>query len=152
MIGKIHGSNPPKALPSSHSQSIKDRTEKEVKLGESKLKAFAEEEDVDLAPKPKLQSLAQLKKDIEEEKSRPVQEQPKKSKDSSAAAKPRQKLPAKAQQQPTTANIVQKVIAIDKAPKSYSELANEDEKYQTWVPPKGQTGDGRTSLNDKLGY
>ena len=152
MIGKIHGSsNPPKALPSSHSQSSKDRTEKEVKLGESKLKAFAEEEDVDLAPKPKLQSLAQLKKDIEEEKSRPVQEQPKKSKDSSAA-KPRQKLPAKAQQQPTTANIVQKVIAIDKAPKSYSELANEDEKYQTWVPPTGQTGDGRTSLNDKLGY
>ena len=61
-------------------------------------------------------------------------------------------MPAKAQQQPTTANIVQKVIAIDKAPKSYSELANEDEKYQTWVPPKGQTGDGRTSLNDKLGY
>jgi len=48
--------------------------------------------------------------------------------------------PAKAQQQPTTANIVQKVIAIDKAPKSYCELASEDEKYQTWVPPKGQTG------------
>lgn len=27
-----------------------------------------------------------------------------------------------------------------------------DPKYSTWVAPKNQTGDGRTSLNDKLGY
>ncbi|KAK8949599.1 hypothetical protein KSP39_PZI006332 [Platanthera zijinensis] len=25
-------------------------------------------------------------------------------------------------------------------------------EYESWVPPKGQTGDGRTSLNDRLGY
>jgi hypothetical protein len=27
-----------------------------------------------------------------------------------------------------------------------------DEKYAVWMPPSGQTGDGRTRLNDKLGY
>ncbi len=27
-----------------------------------------------------------------------------------------------------------------------------DSKYDVWLPPQGQTGDGRTSLNDKLGY
>ena len=27
-----------------------------------------------------------------------------------------------------------------------------DKKYDVWVPPTGQTGDGRTSLNDKFGY
>ncbi|GMP31564.1 hypothetical protein CsSME_00005722 [Camellia sinensis var. sinensis] len=24
--------------------------------------------------------------------------------------------------------------------------------YESWVPPKGQSGDGRTSLNDRFGY
>ena len=27
-----------------------------------------------------------------------------------------------------------------------------DRKYDVWLPPTNQTGDGRTSLNDKLGY
>jgi hypothetical protein len=29
---------------------------------------------------------------------------------------------------------------------------NFDEKEEVWVPPPNQTGDGRTSLNDKFGY
>ncbi|XP_051140841.1 uncharacterized protein LOC127258162 isoform X2 [Andrographis paniculata] len=28
----------------------------------------------------------------------------------------------------------------------------EDPDYSSWVPPDGQTGDGRTSLNERLGY
>lgn len=30
-------------------------------------------------------------------------------------------------------------------------LKSEDD-YETWVPPEGQSGDGRTSLNDRFGY
>ena len=28
----------------------------------------------------------------------------------------------------------------------------EDDRYDVWVPPDEQSGDGRTSLNEKLGY
>ena len=27
-----------------------------------------------------------------------------------------------------------------------------EKDYDNWTPPVGQTGDGRTALNDKLGY
>ncbi|KAH7300942.1 hypothetical protein KP509_23G004800 [Ceratopteris richardii] len=31
-------------------------------------------------------------------------------------------------------------------------LDREESKFQAWIPPAGQTGDGRTSLNEKYGY
>ncbi|XP_057436213.1 uncharacterized protein LOC130728686 isoform X2 [Lotus japonicus] len=37
-------------------------------------------------------------------------------------------------------------------PAKPSFLSDEMDYDNTWVPPKGQSGDGRTSLNDKFGY
>ncbi|KAI3991827.1 hypothetical protein MKX01_038225 [Papaver californicum] len=31
-------------------------------------------------------------------------------------------------------------------------LENDNLEYETWVPPEGQSGDGRTSLNERYGY
>lgn len=39
-----------------------------------------------------------------------------------------------------------------KSKKKKSNPFDFEEQYETWTPPKGQTGDGRTALNDKLGY
>ena len=36
--------------------------------------------------------------------------------------------------------------------KPYEEVSEHDERYSTWLPPKNQIGDGKTSLNDKYGY
>ncbi|CAE6205960.1 unnamed protein product [Arabidopsis arenosa] len=40
-----------------------------------------------------------------------------------------------------------KVVGPDKP-----EYLDESTEYDSWVPPAGQSGDGRTSLNDRLGY
>lgn len=37
----------------------------------------------------------------------------------------------------------------EKKRKKYDE---DDPNYDSWVPPSQQSGDGRTALNDKLGY
>ena len=33
-----------------------------------------------------------------------------------------------------------------------TEVEKRDGEVDEWVPPQGQSGDGRTSLNDKFGY
>lgn len=36
--------------------------------------------------------------------------------------------------------------------KTYEEYDDNDDAYSTWLPPSGQSGDGKTSLNAKFGY
>ncbi|XP_060672433.1 uncharacterized protein LOC107416514 [Ziziphus jujuba] len=37
-------------------------------------------------------------------------------------------------------------------PEKPSFLVDSNSDYETWVPPEGQSGDGRTALNDRYGY
>lgn len=45
-----------------------------------------------------------------------------------------------------------KAEKISKNMKKYYDQDIHSEDYSTWVPPQGQCGDGRTSLNEKYGY
>ncbi|XP_059375381.1 kanadaptin-like isoform X2 [Carassius carassius] len=55
-------------------------------------------------------------------------------------------------QSPKT-NTKKKVIGPSRPPVTMSKQYPEDDPdYCVWVPPSGQTGDGRTHLNDKYGY
>jgi len=44
-----------------------------------------------------------------------------------------------------------KVKKVDDDPEEYYKIGM-DSKYDVWVPPQNQSGDGKTSLNEKLGY
>jgi len=44
-----------------------------------------------------------------------------------------------------------KVKKVEEEPDEYYKIGM-DSKYDVWVPPQNQSGDGKTSLNDKLGY
>ncbi|XP_073323063.1 kanadaptin isoform X2 [Pagrus major] len=50
-------------------------------------------------------------------------------------------------------NVKKKVMGPSKPPSQLSGRYPEDDPdYCVWMPPAGQTGDGRTALNDKFGY
>ncbi|XP_063765420.1 kanadaptin isoform X2 [Eleginops maclovinus] len=50
-------------------------------------------------------------------------------------------------------NMKKKVMGPSRPPKQLSEKYPEDDPdYCVWLPPTGQSGDGRTHLNDKFGY
>eukprot|EP00092_Neocalanus_flemingeri_P004745 GFUD01005110.1.p1 GENE.GFUD01005110.1~~GFUD01005110.1.p1 ORF type:complete len:740 (-),score=266.57 GFUD01005110.1:100-2319(-) len=44
-----------------------------------------------------------------------------------------------------------KVKKLEEEPEEYYKIGM-DSKYDVWVPPQNQSGDGKTSLNEKLGY
>ena len=133
-VGKMFGSRPAGLTGPSASKT----SEKPVAVSKAKPKAFLEEEDEELSAKPKLSSLEEFKKEIEQEKLKPDAAKPPKQEVAKPSKKEAKAKPPRPKKEPK--------------PKTYDELSNEDDKYQTWVPPVGQTGDGRTSLNDKLGY
>lgn len=50
-------------------------------------------------------------------------------------------------------NVKKKAMGPSKPPVQLSgQYPEDDPDYCVWMPPAGQTGDGRTSLNDKYGY
>ncbi|XP_026157096.1 kanadaptin isoform X1 [Mastacembelus armatus] len=50
-------------------------------------------------------------------------------------------------------NVKKKVMGPSRPPVQLSgQYPEDDPDYSVWVPPAGQTGDGRTHLNDKYGY
>ncbi|KAM9341231.1 kanadaptin [Symphorus nematophorus] len=50
-------------------------------------------------------------------------------------------------------NVKKKVIGPSRPPVQLSgQYPEDDPDYCVWMPPAGQTGDGRTALNDKYGY
>lgn len=52
----------------------------------------------------------------------------------------------------TTTDVPSKSKKRKLGPEKPEFLNKEEGKFQAWVPPSGQTGDGKTSLNEKYGY
>uniref|UniRef100_A0A7N6BDG5 FHA domain-containing protein n=1 Tax=Anabas testudineus TaxID=64144 RepID=A0A7N6BDG5_ANATE len=54
---------------------------------------------------------------------------------------------------PVQKNVKKKVMGPSRPPVQLSgQYPDDDPDYSVWMPPAGQTGDGRTHLNDKYGY
>lgn len=53
---------------------------------------------------------------------------------------------------PKTSQEAKYVAPIAKPVKKRKKVVSEDADYESWAPPVNQTGDGTTSLNEKLGY
>jgi len=168
MVGKMFGSKKSSAAAAVKLSAAPPPTQM-TSLVKRVNKAFDddEQEDDEAAKKAaRLPSLEQFKKDIEEEKQRIVVQS---AATPSASAKPKETSAAKQLPPPPTtksfkrqtlpeammkppAKQKKKSMNNCEMPDSYESVAAKDDKYETWVPPAGQTGDGRTSLNDKFGY
>ena len=77
-----------------------------------------------------------------------------KDKESEVKSKERDEIPRKksktAPQPKSTENKEQEEDEEEESSIDYETVS--DPKYAVWMPPEGQTGDGRTKLNDKFGY
>ncbi|KTG05139.1 hypothetical protein cypCar_00007767 [Cyprinus carpio] len=69
-----------------------------------------------------------------------------------SASRPKEEIDNSVSNVPKT-NTKKKMIGPSRPPVTMSKQYPEDDPdYCVWVPPSGQTGDGRTHLNDKYGY
>ncbi|XP_016300182.1 kanadaptin-like isoform X2 [Sinocyclocheilus anshuiensis] len=69
-----------------------------------------------------------------------------------SASRPKEEIDNGVSNVPKT-NTKKKIIGPSRPPVTMSKQYPEDDPdYCVWVPPSGQTGDGRTHLNDKYGY
>lgn len=69
-----------------------------------------------------------------------------------SASRPKEEIDNSVSNAPKT-NTKKKMIGPSRPPVTMSKQYPEDDPdYCVWVPPSGQTGDGRTHLNEKYGY
>ena len=106
------------------------------------LAVFQDDGEEEEVVRKKLKPLEEFKKELMDSVESKVEEKPQ----DQASAKP------KKSKRPNPTGPRRQQLETQLPEKSYGDLSKKDDKYETWVPPEGQTGDGRTKLNEKFGY
>lgn len=128
----------PEQIQNNDDDDNEEEVEEEVNENEKTEKAVDESKTVDVLKEP------------EDIKSKEVVNPVKKS-DDEVKMEISSKGNSSIQKKPKSTDKKQSEKVKKSVPKQYPKEGFSDD-YNMWVPPSNQTGDGRTSLNDKLGY